>query len=53
MRDALQLEFAAIRNDLPAYSSDRGRWFQAIVGTNSTASWAGFLPIDQWFRKAP
>jgi hypothetical protein len=28
-----------------AYSSDRGQQFQAIVGTNSTASWAGFMPI--------
>src|SRR4051794_38701216 len=35
-----------------AYSSDRGQQFQAIVGMNSTASWAGFMPIGLWFRKA-
>jgi hypothetical protein len=33
------------RDHPPAYSGDRGQQFQAIVGTNSTASWAGFMPI--------
>jgi hypothetical protein len=37
---------------LGAYSNDRGQQFQAIVGTNSTASWAGFMPIGLWIRKA-
>jgi hypothetical protein len=35
-----------------AYSSDRGQQFHAIVGTNSTASWAGFMPTGSWIRKA-
>jgi hypothetical protein len=26
-------------------SNDREQQFQAIVGTNSKASWAGFMPI--------
>lgn len=37
---------------LAAYSGDRGQQFQAIVGTNSTGSWAGFMPIGLWIRKA-
>ena len=37
---------------MTAYSGDRGQQFRAIVGTNSTASWAGVMPTAWWIRKA-
>ena len=49
-RDAIELHrkstIRIVRHlDFLAYSGDRGQQFQAIVGTSSTASWAGFMPI--------
>jgi transposase len=46
------LDGTSIRAHQNAYSGDRGQRFQAIVGTNSTASWAGVMPMAWWIRKA-
>jgi hypothetical protein len=41
-REHCTINYTVVRS---AYSGDRGQQFQAIVGTNSTASWAGFMPM--------